>query len=246
MRTTTISVPPIVGMFDDIGRAERAVRDLHAAHFGREAVGLAAQTVTVTPEEPPAPPALAVPYAVGASLLGGALLGLLAAHFAPPTVTIAGFDWRVSSVLILALVGGAGGWMLGGILGFGFTGRDTLQPAPTALPAPAIAVTVQAPGRPEEARTILRAAGAREISGGERVYPDAGTSDEPEVRGTAPRGTPPDAAPRRFGPTASEFPHERATVTHGARQDGVALRWAGLALVLAIVAGAAVVFFRRR
>lgn len=171
---TTARPAPIVGVFDDIGEAEHAVRRLHEAGFSRGDVALGFEQVEAAEEETPAPPSLALPYAFVCSLLGGAACGLLAAFFAPPTVTIQGFGWTVSTVLILSLVGGSFGWMLGAILGFGDVSKREREDVPGLVPMtePVATVTVQSPGRPEEARTILRSIGAREVRGGTMVRPD--------------------------------------------------------------------------
>ncbi len=171
---TAQGASPVVGVFDEIGAAEHAVRRLREVGFDRDAVALGLEQVEAQQEETPAPPSLALPYAFVCSLLGGAACGLLAAFFAPSTVTIQGFGWVVPTVLTLSLVGGTFGWMLGAILGYGDVSKREREDVPALVPTtePVATVTVQSPARPEEVRTILRSVGAREVRGGNTVRPD--------------------------------------------------------------------------
>jgi len=172
----------VVGVFDEIGDAEHAVRRLHEVGLDRDAVVLGLERVEAEQEETPAPPSLALPYAFVCSLLGGAACGLLAAFFAPSTVTIQGFGWTVPTVLTLSLVGGAFGWMLGAILGYGDVSKREREDVPALVPItePVATVTVRSPGRPEEVRTILRSIGAREVRGGDTVRPDLNATRQAE------------------------------------------------------------------
>jgi len=237
---TTTRDAPIVGVFDDIGEAEHAVRRLHEAGFSRGDVALGFEQVEAAEEETPAPPSLALPYAFVCSLLGGAACGLLAAFFAPPTVTIQGFGWTVSTVLILSLVGGLFGWMLGAILGFGDVSKREREDVPGLVPMtePVATVTVQSPGRPEEARTILRSIGAREVRGGTMVRPD------PKATQYAQRTSPlvRDAVlarPRRgvAAGQAGGVVYRPAQTTAHAKGKGKGNR-AGIAIGVVVVAGA--------
>ncbi len=244
---------PIVGTFDDAGLGERAVHDLHAAGFGRDEVSMEWEEVEIPNSAPPAPRSFAAPFAFVTSLLSGAILAILAAHFAPKSLTLNGFGWQVSPAVILALVGGTFGWIMGAILGFGHIEYEEEPPAPISLRAPIVSVAVQAPSRPSEARAILLRAGAHDVQGGDRAYVEPGDVT-PTARAARPRAT---ASPtrqqtgrqqttqgQRVTPAAPAGRHERLPLgphdTHSHPQR------TGIALVIAVAAGALFALLRRR
>ncbi len=259
MTSPQTSVAPVVGAFDDIGNGERAVHDLHAAGFGRDEVGMEWEEVEVPNIAPPAPRSFAAPFAFVTSLLGGAILSILAAHFAPKSLTLGGVGWQVSPPVVLALVGGTFGWIMGAILGYGHIAYEEEPPGPISLQTPIIAVSVLAPSRPSEARAILRSAGAREIQGGDRAYPSASVPQSPSVptrpaqpqpRREAARG--PVTGRQRVPPatpTLAPERHARLPLGPQGTPEGTPdhrSQRTGLALILAVVAGAVVALLRRR
>jgi len=237
---------PVVGLFDDIGRAEHAVHSLLTAGFERGAVSMEWEEIDAPNTAPPAPHSYSAPFAFVTSLLGGAIPAVLAALFAPQKVTLYGLDLSISPVLALALTGGTFGWILGAILGFGHLGRED-EPEPISLQAPIITVSVQAPERPGEARAILHAAGARTIQGGDRAY---------SAQASAPGGrrAPYSAAVPVTRPTAGAA-HRSAAPTPPGRHERLPLgpqgtqtgpRRTGIALVAAVVVGGLFALLRRR
>ncbi len=257
---TARDAPPVVGVFDEIGAAEHAVRRLHEVGFDRDAVALGLEQVETEQEETPAPPSLALPYAFGCSVLGGAACGLLAAFFAPSSlVTIGGFGWTVPTVLLLSLVGGSFGWMLGAILGYGDVSRREREDIPALVPMtePVATVTVRSPGRPEEARTILRSIGAREVRGGATVQLDPAATRQ--ARDIDPRRDTGLARPLpRAGAAASATGtgqsvrirvtrgRERAPTSGQARQGQGTENRTTLAIGIAVVTGAVLGLLGRR
>jgi len=237
-----VDVRPVVGLFDDVGRAEHAVHNLLAAGFGRGDVSMEGEEIDAPNTAPPAPHSYAAPFAFVTSLLGGAIPAVLAAHFAPQMVTLYGLGLSISPVLALALTGGTFGWILGAILGFGRLGRED-EPEPISLQAPIITVSVHAPSRPSEARAILHAAGAREIQGGDRTHAAligrTGPSSVaiPVARSAA--GT-----ARRVIPPTPPGRHERLPL--GPQGTPARPRRTGLALVAAVVVGGVFALLRRR
>ncbi len=248
--TPRATVDPVVGIFDDVGSAEHAVHDLHAAGFERDAVSMEWEEVEVPTTAPPAPRSYDAPFAFVCALLGGVIPALIAAYFAPHTVTLYGFGWRVSPVITLALVGGTLGWVTGAILGFGHVGPEETAglPEPVTLQAPFVVVSVLAPSRPGEARAILRRAGVREIQGGDRARVPAAQAVWPTtVRATPQQRQTVRMSARSRQRVASATPagrHERLLLgPHGANPGR---RRAGIALVLAGVAGVVLALLRRR
>jgi hypothetical protein len=240
----SIDVQPVVGLFDDIGRAEHALHQLFAAGFEPGDAHMEWEEIDAPVTGPPAPHSYAAPFAFVASLLGGAIPAVLAAYFAPQKVTLYGLGVSISPVLALALGGGTFGWILGAILGFGRLGReDGLEPI--SLQAPIITVSVHAPSRPSEARAILHAAGAREIHGGDRAHtalsgrtsPRSHSAAVPVARATA-------NATRRAIPPTPAGRHERLPL--GPQGMPTHPRRTGLGLVAAIVIGGIIALLSRR
>jgi len=250
-------VRPVVGTFDDVGRAEHAVHDLHAAGFGRDEVSMEWEELEAPMTAPPAPRSYATSFAFVSSLFGGAVPALIAAHVAPHTLMLYGFNWRVSPVVILALVGGTIGWVLGAILGFGHIGRedDVALPETVSLQQPVVTVSVLAPSRPGEARAILHQAGARVIQGGDRTHASAATARPATVHrqgaggvATATRAAPAQRqaapSPRRLAPSTPPGRHERPPL--GPHDTYSHQRRTGVALIVAVVAGGIIALLRRR
>ncbi len=256
---TTIATPanatqttPVVGIFDDIGVAEHAVFQLHDAGFGGDVVSLTIDVVESGEPVPMAPPSRALPYAFLTSIVGGALLGILSARFAPHTLTVQGFGWQLSSVLLFSLLGGTFGWILGGILGLGETTHEDEEPeAHTTLQQPQMTVTVRAMDRPQEARAILNRSRPREVRGGDPVV--SRVDARPRSGGAAPARTARGALPAGAGAgSARETAGGGKTAASGLRRvtpsphDAEDKRRAGVAVVAAIALGAIVGLLRSR
>ena len=250
--TPATQTTPVVGIFDDIGVAEHAVFQLHDAGFGGDVVSLTIDVVESREPVPMAPPSRALPYAFLTSIVGGALLGLLSARFAPHTLTIQGFGWQLSSVLLFSLLGGTFGWIFGGILGLGETTHEDEEPeAHTTLQEPQMTVTVRAMDRPQEARAILNRSRPREVRGGDPVVSrgDARPQSGGAASAWAARGAPPTGA---VAGSARETAGGGKTAASGLRRvtpsphDEEDKRRAGVAVVAAIVLGAIVGLLRSR
>ncbi len=186
--TETREGAPVVGVFDDEALARRGVERLHDLGFDDNAMHVAQREVVVEEEdEAPVPSSLSGPYALVASLVAGAACGVAGGLIGPPTITTPGFGWVINTVLLLALTGGLFGWVLGGILGFGTVSREEQDDIPEDAVEPRIATTVslRAPGRSEEARIVLRSAGAYAVMGGEAGHRDAPTSQRLQQRPSA-------------------------------------------------------------
>ena len=238
-----LDVRPVVGLFDDVGRAEHAIHNLHAAGFGRGDVSMEWEEIDAPNTAPPAPHSYAAPFAFVASLLGGAIPAVVAAHFAPQTVTLYGLGLSISPVLALALTGGTFGWVLGAILGFGRLGRED-EPELISLQSPVITVSVHAPSRPSEARAILHAAGAREIQGGDRTHTIALTDQAGPYSAAMPSARSATGMARRVIPPTLPGRHERLPL--GPQGTPARPRRTGLALVVAVVVGGIFALLRRR
>jgi uncharacterized protein (TIGR02271 family) len=153
----------VVGLFRDTAQAERAIRDLKAAGFSDQQIGvvmqdrseerrLAADTGTKAGEG-------AVAGAVGGGLLGGTV-GLLAGIGA---LVIPGIGpiiagGALASTLAGAGIGAAAGGLIGALVGMGIPEEDARY-YETGLREGGILVTVEAGAAAADARRILLDAG---------------------------------------------------------------------------------------
>lgn len=209
---------PVVGVFDDEAAARRGAQRLRDLGFDGNEVRITQSEVVVDKEdESPVPSSLSTPYAFIAALLAGAVCGVVAGIIGPPTVTTPGFGWVINAVLLLSLTGGLFGWVLGGILGYGAVSSEEQDDIPEDQVEPRTATTVSlhAPGRSEEARIVLRSAGAYAVMGGE-----AGRQDDPALQRLQPR--PGGSAHGRDTGTVRPLPRSGAATT--SPRDGLLSR----------------------
>jgi hypothetical protein len=157
----------VVGVFADHGEAERAVRDLLAAGFAREAIGFVARH-PAPHEQSSGLGAMVGGYAGAAS--GGVLGGLLGLAI---SAVLPGVGHILAAGMVGLMLGGAYvGGLAGALIGMGI-------PEPEAhllhreVEAGRTLVTVKVDGRYSEAVAILAAAGARDVT---RQAAPAGTA----------------------------------------------------------------------
>jgi hypothetical protein len=139
----------VVGMFSRREAAEAAIRDLRAAGFTEEQIGLAMQEI-----EPGAPTAEgAATGALSGGVLGG-LLGLLGSLLIPGLgpVVLGGV---LASTLAGAGIGAATGGLVGALISFGVPEEDARH-FDEGLRSGAILVTIDAGPRTSEALAILQ------------------------------------------------------------------------------------------
>ena len=138
----------VVGMFSRRDAAEAAIRDLKAAGFSEEQIGVAMQDT-----EPGAPTAEgAATGALSGGVLGG-LVGLLGSLLIPGVgpIVIGGV---LASTLAGAGIGAATGGLIGALISFGVPEEDARH-FDEGLRAGAILVTIDAGARTDQALAIL-------------------------------------------------------------------------------------------
>jgi hypothetical protein len=153
----------VVGVFEDRGRAEKAIDELHHAGFAEPDVGLVtrqgvteARTATGVLEEN------AGTGAAAGAVAGGAV-GVLAGVGAVVAGLIPGVGPVLAAGILAGVIGGAAGAALGTFAGpfiaLGFS-EDEARRYERALGEGRTVVVVSAPGRTAEARAILERNGA--------------------------------------------------------------------------------------
>jgi hypothetical protein len=153
----------VIGVFESLAQAERAVAELERAGFRHEQIGLivrhghpagkAVVDADVAPEEG---------AAVGA-LTGGTVGGLIGAAVA---LTLPGIGPALAAGVLAAVLGGAtlgiaSGGLVGALIGLGLSHEEAGYYEQEVQVGRAL-VTVRADGREAEAATILARAGAYE------------------------------------------------------------------------------------
>ena len=153
----------VVGVFEHRLQAERAVTDLWKAGFPHDRIDLVtgAGTIEATPnlhlqEEAGLG---AVVRAIGGAG-AGAVAGAIATMFIPGLGTVLG-GGLLAGLLGGAVLGAAGGTFLGPFIALEMNEDDAHYYAHTVDQGHTV-VVVKTPDRAEEARAILRSAGARE------------------------------------------------------------------------------------
>jgi hypothetical protein len=152
----------VVGVFANRNDAERALDDLAVAGFNDEQVGILARSSTPTGNEVTrdATGSQAGEGAATGALVGG-LVGAAASLLIPGVgPVIAG--GILASVLGSAVVGAAAGGILGGLVGLGVP-EEEARYYEGEFKAGRTLVTVKSDSRWEEARAILRRAGAYDV-----------------------------------------------------------------------------------
>ncbi|MEZ0334143.1 MAG: hypothetical protein ACAI18_09060 [Gemmatimonadales bacterium] len=172
----------VVGMFSRRDAAEAAIRDLKAAEFTEDQIGLAMQDA-----EPGAPVTEgAASGALSGGVLGG-LMGLLGSLLIPGLgpVVIGGV---LASTLTGAGIGAATGGLIGALVSLGVPEEDARH-FDEGLRAGAILVTIDAGSRTDEALAILQGHGmdlgpsrTRHIEASERRVQEDSAYGGPERR----------------------------------------------------------------
>src|SRR5919197_5408572 len=164
----TTQRPTVVGVFDDRADAERAVEELHRAGFRDDQIGYAAHGGEMaeggTDWQTAGPGEAGEGAAKGAVTGGviGAILGALATGLIPGIgPVIAG--GLLAGIIGGAAVGAAGGGLLGGLVGSMGVPEEEARYYDEEFRAGRTLVTVKADGRYDEARSLLRRHGARDV-----------------------------------------------------------------------------------
>ena len=164
----TTQRPTVVGVFDNRADAEKAVEELHRAGFRDDQIGFAArggETAEGTTEWQTAGPGEAGEGAAKGAVSGGiigAILGALATGLIP------GIGPVIAGGLLAGIIGGAaagaaGGGLLGALVGSMGVPEEEARYYDEEFRAGRTLVTVKADGRYDEARSLLRRHGARDV-----------------------------------------------------------------------------------
>jgi hypothetical protein len=179
----------VVALFQDRASAERAIRQLRDAGFGKDQIGVIMQRREDEENHSDFP--LSSDPEVKDTMKGagtgaalGGLVGLLGSLLVPGLgpLVVGGV---LASTLIGAGVGAAAGGLIGMLVGMGAT-REEAEHFDRGVRAGGVIVTVDAGARAEEARAILQAAGADFGPGTQQPRTTAATAsdardDEPEI-----------------------------------------------------------------
>jgi heat induced stress protein YflT len=212
----------LVGLFPDRAAAERAIQSLRAAGFDPSRIGIVLRERDEARAVAQEHTLNAAAGAVTGGVIGGGAGTLLAATGA---LVVPGIGPFISGgILATALVGGAVGWLVGGLVGLGIP-REEAEYYQGRVEQGSALVTVDAAGREAEARRILLDNGAEDLR--ERFgdgTPVADTTGTAAYRGAAPEsptvpGTPtetyvpgpqPGYPPSTEAPLPSAYPHPGA------------------------------------
>jgi hypothetical protein len=156
----------IAGLFPDRIAAERAISELLDAGFDRDQIGFVMRDQSGRPstaEQTGVGEEHVVSSAAGAATgaaIGGTLGAILAATGA---LVVPGIGPIISGgILATALVGGAAGWLVGGLVGLGVP-REEAEYYQGRVEQGSALVTVNATGSEEEAQQILLRNGAEDL-----------------------------------------------------------------------------------
>jgi len=208
----------LVGLFPDRAAAERAIQSLQAAGFDPSRIGVVLRDRDEAREVAQEHALNSTAGAVTGSVIGGGAGTLLAATGA---LVVPGIGPFISGgILATALVGGAVGWLVGGLVGLGIP-REEAEYYQGRVEQGSALVTVDASGREAEAQRILLENGAEnphERFGDGTPTADASTT---AYRGATPRsptvpgapaetyvpGPQPGYPPATEAPLPSAYPH---------------------------------------
>lgn len=157
----TKSPSTVVGLFRDNNKAEQAIRDLKAAGFSEEQIGVAMRNREEQQELIENTGSQAAEGAATGAMSGGivgGLIGLLGSLLIPGVgpIVVGGV---LASTLAGAGIGAATGGLIGALMGLGIPEEDARH-FDTGIQSGGILVTVNAGTRSREAVEILRAQGA--------------------------------------------------------------------------------------
>jgi len=150
----------IAGLFPERFEAEAAINDLKAAGFDPSRIGVVMRDKAESREVATAMGTESTEGAVSGGVIGGSLGALLAATGA---LVIPGIGPFISGgILATSLVGGAAGWLVGGLAGLGIP-KEEAEYYEHHVQQGGVLVTVDAQGRDSEARSILLRNGAEDL-----------------------------------------------------------------------------------
>jgi len=150
----------IAGLFHDRGSAEQAIADLKAAGFDASRIGIVTQDKEANKELAEEHGTRSTEGAVTGGIIGGSIGALLAAAGA---LVIPGIGPFISGgILATSVVGGAAGWLVGGLAGLGIP-KEEAEYYEGQVQQGRTLVTVDAQGRDAEARSILLRDGAEDL-----------------------------------------------------------------------------------
>jgi hypothetical protein len=150
----------IVGLFPDRVSAEHALVDLRASGFDTQRMGIVMRDPNEARETGASQGVTSTAGAVAGGVIGGTLGAILAAT---GTLVIPGIGPFISGgILATALVGGAAGWLVGGLVGLGLS-HEEAQYYQGRVEQGSVLITVDPEGRDEEARQILLKNGAENL-----------------------------------------------------------------------------------
>jgi hypothetical protein len=161
----TMQRSTVVGVFDDRGQAEKAVRELRDAGFSKEQIGFAmrgsaadegGEDTSVIHSTPFHTYAGGVTGTVAGGVLGG-LLGTLASAVIPGIGPVVG-----AGLLVMIVSGAYVGGVAGALIGMGIPEEEAHQ-YHREFEAGRALVTVKVDGRYSEALAILSANGAKDV-----------------------------------------------------------------------------------
>lgn len=156
----------IVGLFPDRAAAEAAIRDLKAAGFNTDRIGIVMRDRDEARDVASDQGVNSTSGAVTGGVIGGTAGALLAATGA---LAVPGVGPFITGGILASLVGGTAGWLIGGLVGMGVP-REEAEYYQGRVEQGGVLVTVDAHGRDDEARQILLRNGAE----GERNRGTAG------------------------------------------------------------------------
>jgi hypothetical protein len=177
MTMTSIS-KTVIAVFEDRAHAQQAVNELKRAGFGEDHIGLASADrpegggtlaearVTESAqdrEKSYAGTAATAGVATGAGV--GALWGIAVLSGALPAIGPAIAGGALAAILSSTAAGGAAGGLTGALIGLGIP-KEEAERYDSEFRAGRTIITVQADGRAEEVRAILREYGGCERMGG--------------------------------------------------------------------------------
>ncbi len=149
----------VAGLFPDRGSAENAIRALRDAGFAQDQIGVVMRDQPQADEAGSEAVINTTTGAVAGGVAGGTLGAILAATGA---LVVPGIGPFISGgILATALVGGAAGWLVGGLVGLGIP-QEEAEYYQGQVEQGRVLVTVNAAGREDEAHMILRRSGAEQ------------------------------------------------------------------------------------
>ncbi|MFI5272351.1 MAG: hypothetical protein ACHQ4H_04875 [Ktedonobacterales bacterium] len=150
----------VVGLFASAAMAERAIDDLQSAGFDPTQMGLVMRDRSGAKQVSASPDVSLTAGAVTGGVLGGTAGALLAASGALVVPGIGPFI--AGGILATALVGGAAGWLIGGLVGLGIP-EEEAKYYQSRVESGGVLLTVATPYRGRDAWEIMHRDGAEDL-----------------------------------------------------------------------------------